>query len=853
MTDDVLKEAKEAFELASERESDNRKEALDDLRFARLAEQWPDGVRQQREREGRPCLTVNRLPAFIRQVVNDARQNKPSIKVHPVDSAADVRTAEIYNGLIRNIEVSSRAGVAYDTALDFAVTMGFGYFRINTHYACEDNFDLDVVIKRIANPFSVYGDPYSTEADSSDWNSAFVTELMTREQFRSRYRGADEVDWDGSGYERLPEPWRDDERILVAEFFQREAVKKTILLLSDQSVVDEEVYAANRETYDAARITVAGSRVSQGHKVTQRILTGAEVLETNKWAGKFIPIVPVYGDEVNVEGKRYFRSLVRDAKDPARMFNFWRTASTELVALAPKAPFIGPKGSFTTDAAKWATANVESHAFIEYDDKGVPPQRQPFAGVPAGALQEALNAADDIKAIIGIYDAGLGARSNETSGRAILARQREGDVSTFHFIDNLARAIEHAGRILIDLIPFVYTGKRIVRVLGPQNEVSAVPLNTPVQWAGANGAMLSHVYDLSRGKYDLTVETGPSFTTRREEAANQMTELIRAYPAAAPVLGDLLAKNLDWPEADEIAKRLQMLMAAQQGGGAAGGAQAAAVVQRLQQQIAMLAAQLQAAQNDKTIEAAKAKVDAFKAETERLKVAAEIAHRNAQHAAGGFVPTRSGAQPVANRSTFTARRTVPTTAPASTEQAQDDRFVTPRPAPMADPNPARPYLEVPNPGAIFDDFEAAAKDIHGLVNPVSKAQNLEYGWRYYFDNKTGKIGYTDPVPIGKTGGSNLDIPPLVGGKLFDPTTITELGLGHTHGDYVARRGPNGPVQRATRRDDPTSDHFSRGGPETDLGAAQRGLPNRIYTLGTPSGHTLKLWHDGRAWREGPLE
>ena len=156
---DILGEAKEAFEFAAETESDNRSEALDDLRFARLAEQWPEKVRQQRESEGRPCLTVNRLPAFIRQVTNDARQNKPSIKVHPADSLADVRTAEIYNGLIRKIEVTSRAGIVYDTALDFAVTMGFGYFRINTEYLCGDSFDLDLVLKRIANPFSVYGDP----------------------------------------------------------------------------------------------------------------------------------------------------------------------------------------------------------------------------------------------------------------------------------------------------------------------------------------------------------------------------------------------------------------------------------------------------------------------------------------------------------------------------------------------------------------------------------------------------------------------------------------------------------------------------------------------------------------------
>lgn len=613
---DELSEAKEAFELIAEREAENRREALDDLRFARLADQWPEKVRRQREMEGRPCLTINKLPPFIRQVVNDARQNKPSIKVHPADSNADPKTAEVYDGLIRNIEVTSRADVAYDTSLDFAVTMGFGYFRINTEYACDDTFDLDLVIKRIANPFSVYGDPYSTESDSSDWNSAFVTELMTKDQFRTKYKDAEEVDWDATGYERLQDPWRDDDRILVAEYFSRSPVKKTILLLSDQSVVAEEVYAANKASYDASQVSVVGSRPTQSYKVTQKIMTGAEVLETNKWAGKFIPIIPVYGDEVNVEGKRYFRSLVRDAKDPARMFNFWRTASTELVALAPRVPFIGPKGSFTTDGAKWATANSESHAYIEYDGQ-IPPARQPFPAIPAGALQEALNASDDMKSITGIYDPSLGARSNETSGKAIIARQREGDVSTFHFIDNLARAIEHAGRILIDLIPLVYKGERIVRVLGSKpGDMSTVKLNTPTQIKQDDGTVLSHVYDLSRGKYDLTVETGPSFTTRREEAAEQMTELIRAYPAAAPVLGDLLAKNLDWPDADEIAKRLQALLPQGMNGDQGN---VDPKMQAMTQQIAALMQQLQQAEADKTMESRKLDIETYKVQTDRME------------------------------------------------------------------------------------------------------------------------------------------------------------------------------------------------------------------------------------------
>jgi len=473
-----------------------------------------------------------------------------------VGDGADPKTAELLNGLIRHIEQSSDAEVAYDTALDFAVTGGFGYFRINTRYADDDSFHQDLAIERVADPFSVYGDPYAAGADSADWNLAFVVESLTRKAFEARWKGAEVCDWSGGeGAERSMGGMRDGaDRVRLAEFWRRETVTRNLLALSDGQVVVEDVYGAQKALFDAAGASVVGRpRPAISHKVTQYILSGAEVLETVDWAGRYIPIVPVYGEAIHVDGARRLRSLVRDAKDPQRMYNYWRTASTELVALAPKTPFIGRRGAFDTDATKWATANTQSHAFIEYDGPEAP-QRQPYAGVPAGAIQEALNASDDMKAIMGMYDASLGARSNETSGRAIIARQREGDVSTFHYIDNLSRAIRHAGRILIDLIPKVYAAPRMVRILGAGGEAEVTAINQP------SPGSLEKIYDLSVGRYDLTVSAGPSFTSRREEAASQMIELIRAYPPAAPLIGDLLAKNLDWPGADEIAKRLAGLV-----------------------------------------------------------------------------------------------------------------------------------------------------------------------------------------------------------------------------------------------------------------------------------------------------
>ena len=571
---DKLAQGRRTFTLAQDAETDNRKAYEDDVSFARHGEQWPSDILKQREAEGRPCLTINKLPTFIRQVVNDARQNKPAIKVHPADSGADPETAEVINGLIRNIEYTSNADTAYDTGMECAVSGGFGYWRIGLDYAYEDSFDMDLSIERIANPLSVYGDPYSTAADSSDWMDAFVVDVMSKDQFKAKHGETKTVrDWDDTSWGE--EGWRVGNDVTVAEWWHREQAEiKVQQFLNVQSgalqTYTEEAIAKSEDLQvfiQAGLLEFKRERMAKTYRVTQNTMTGAEVLSEVKWAGCYIPIVPVYGEEYNIKGKRHLRSLINPGKDAQRQFNYWRSTATELVALAPKVPWIGRVGTFSSDIEKWNTANTQSHAFLEYDKE--PPTRIPLdSGVAAGALQEALNASDDMKSVIGLYDASLGAKSNETSGRAIMARQREGDVSTFHFVDNLNRAIRHTGRILIDMIPHVYSGERIIRVMGedgkPENkqlgkEYQKVDDKTGQPMVDETGQAIMALHDLSAGKYDLTVTTGPSFTTRREEAAFQMTEMMRALPASAPILGKHLAKNLDWPGADEIAEELEQM------------------------------------------------------------------------------------------------------------------------------------------------------------------------------------------------------------------------------------------------------------------------------------------------------
>ncbi len=673
-TDDLLKEARDAYERCREWWNDNQKEAQDDLQFARLGKQWPEKVRRQRELELRPCEDFNKMPAFIRQVVNDARQNKPAIKVHPQDSKSDPRTAEIINGLIRNIEVTSDADVAYDTAIEHAVGQGFGFWRINTAYTCDDAFDQDIVIERVANPFTVYGDPRSQAADSSDWNVAFIVTTMTKDEFEAQYPEAENVDWEHD-YRDCAD-WLDGDDVVVAEYWTREKVKGEIVALSDGSVVKVGELEERAEELTLMGIEVVGEpREIETYKVTQRIMSGAEILKTVEWAGKYIPIIPVYGDEViDEDGKRHFRSLIRDAKGSQRMYNYMRNTGIEILALQPRAPFVGEERAFELDP-NWSTANSQSHPYLMVPQGAPIPERQPPPQGSQAVLQEALNANDDMKSIIGIYDASLGAKSNETSGKAIMARQREGDVSTFHFIDNLSRAIRHGGRVLLDLIPKVYSTERMIRVLGEDMQPKPAkigPTGEAVQDQGMQPGMeqsgqaeqleqgqpdlagVNAVYDLTVGKYDLTVSSGPSYTSRREEVMQIMTEWARAGgEEVATVLAPRIAKLLDIPDADKIAEELEAKLNPQQQGMPPEVQeqmqQGMELIQQLQQENAQLKGQVQNRQADtqiksqemqleavkaqqeaedrqaaRQLEAQKLQIEQFRAQTERMKVIHEV-------------------------------------------------------------------------------------------------------------------------------------------------------------------------------------------------------------------------------------
>jgi hypothetical protein len=579
-SEDILTVARSRMSMAISAFAETRESELDDLRFYAGSPdnqwQWPADVLQTRGAvqgqtiNARPCLTINKLPQHVKQITNEQRMNRPSVKVIPADDKADIDVADVYNGVIRHIEYISDADVAYDTSCENQVAYGEGYIRLLTEYCDENTFDQDIKIGRIRNSFSVYMDPLIQDPTGADARWCFVTEDMPKAEYERAYPDSAPISTLmslGTGDQSVSQ-WINENTVRVAEYFYIEYEKAKLNLYPGN------VTAFDGTSEDKQLRAMFGKplrqRTADRKKVKWCKINGYEILEERDWAGSYIPIVRVIGNEFEVDGRVYVSGLVRNAKDAQRMYNYWVSQEAEMLALAPKAPFIGYGGQFEGYEQQWKTANTQNWPYLEVnpdvtDGQGAVlplPQRAQPPMASSGLLQAKSGAAEDIKSATGQYNASLGMTSNERSGKAILARQREGDVGTYHYVDNLARAIRHVGRQLVDLIPKIYDTERIARIIGEDGESSTVKIN-PMQQepvkkiVNQDGIVIDKIYNPSVGKYDVRVVTGPGYATKRQEALESMAQLLQGNPQLWQVAGDLFVKNMDWPGAQDLAKRFQ--------------------------------------------------------------------------------------------------------------------------------------------------------------------------------------------------------------------------------------------------------------------------------------------------------
>ena len=570
--------ARARLDMAVSPPAESREDEIDDLRFYAGSPdnhwQWPAdvlatrGAVQGQTINARPTLTINKLPQHVRQVTNDMRQNRPGAKVIPVDDNADVQVAEIFNGMIRHIEYISDADVAYDTACENQVAYGEGYITLMTEYCEPNTFDQDIKIGRIRNSFSVYMDPLIQDPTGADAKYCFITEDLTKAEYERQYPDAAPISTLqslGVGDQSISN-WLNEDTVRIASYYYIDYEKAKLNMYPGGQTAFEGT-AEDKQmklVYGKPKRT----RESVNPKVKYCKINGYEILEQNDWAGKWIPVIRVVGNEFEVDGRLYVSGLVRNAKDAQRMYNYWVSQEAEMLALAPKAPFIGYGGQFEGYEDKWKTANTNNWPYLEVnpdvtDGQGAVlplPQRAQPPMASSGLLQAKAGASEDIKATTGQYDASLGLGGNERSGKAILARQREGDVGTYHYGDNLTRAVRHVARQLVDLIPKIYDTQRIARIIGEDGETKMVKINPeqpePVkQIVNDQGIVIEKIYNPGVGKYDVVATTGPGYATKRQEALEAMAQLLQGNPQLWQVAGDLFVKNMDWPGAQEMSKR----------------------------------------------------------------------------------------------------------------------------------------------------------------------------------------------------------------------------------------------------------------------------------------------------------
>ena len=513
---------------------------LSDEQFA----QWDEEDYNERVATGRPALTIDQLGQFVHQVANDIRINTPTINVIPAGEDSDVETAEAYKGLIKAIEYSSNADDAYDTAALNAVKTSIGFIRVDHDYVDDMSFNQELQIKRVINPLSCWIDSNSIEVDGRDAKHATIIDKILVSDFKKLYPDKNPVCFQSEKTSSQP---KDDEYISIAEYFYIEEAEKQIGIDDAGNVFDVS------EGMPAKR-----TRTIKSRKVKRLKLSGEDILEETTFPGIYIPLVPVYGEEHWIDGKRHIFSLIRKSKSAQKMFNYWKSLETELLMKAPNAPVMAAEGQVEDYKEDWL--NPSKSMVLRYkttDANGNPvgaPQRLEPPTIPTGIVNAARQTVDDIKATMGIYNASLGARSNEQSGVAIAQRKQEGDVATYHYSDNLVKSIAQVGRILVFAIPEIYDTARVLRIIGMEDEPSEIGVNGEV----AEGQ--EETIDLKRGRYDVKVITGASYTTSRQEAVAALQEIFKAAPDLMSVMGDLYFKNSDFAGAQAMAERMKKVI-----------------------------------------------------------------------------------------------------------------------------------------------------------------------------------------------------------------------------------------------------------------------------------------------------
>jgi hypothetical protein len=562
--EDLVASIRKWASKAIDADSHNRAHISEAKRFLN-GEHWHKTDKEARK--NRPCLVIDRVNPAIDQAVGDQRQNMPSLKVRPTDPKAKVEWAQIKEGKIRHITSQLNAKMALNKASEHQFQGGIGYLRVVTKYAADDTFEQTVAVEPVYNELGVLWDPTAQAWDRMDGTRCMVYEKISKESYKEQY-GKEPVSLEVEGDNSFI--WRDEDAVIIAEYFVKEFTEKTLYALIDGTTTEDgdqliENYELDKETGKPK------DRKVNTYKIYRYKLDGAEIIEDKKeWPSKFWPVVPVNGKEITVDGKVYRRGITKTAMDPQRMYDYYASAATEGFALTSKAKTYVTPEMIAGHEKQWNDpSGVYPYKLVNAIDPSDPksiawPQDVPPPQASSAILAGLSQAADDIRTTTGRQLASLGAPSNETSGVAIQKRQTEGDVGDFAYTDNLDIAFCRVGEIILDLFPTIYDTRRTIRTLGEDGITTAEEtINDPKNIAEAGDDPLSErglANDMAEGKYEVIVDVGPSYTTQRQEAAALYGTIVQAMPQLLGTIGDIFLRNQDVPQSELVANRLKAEM-----------------------------------------------------------------------------------------------------------------------------------------------------------------------------------------------------------------------------------------------------------------------------------------------------
>ena len=574
----LLKRVKDRFSVMTEADHDNREAAMEDLKFVNVpGEQWESNMKQ--ERGTRPCYEFNKLRISCKRIINDMRANRPDAKVRAVENG-DTEKAGIREGLIRNIGQQSDFDTIVDYEGEYQVAAGMGAWRVVTEYVGEDAFNQDILIKPFRNPFTVYCDPQCRDLlkrDAEDW---LITDKISTESFEAKWPNATVIDFEGGSSDTYDDEgdWTTEKQTRICEYWYKSPIEKEIWEAvfperddDGQPVIDEETGKPKLKTLivDSTSDEASGigpdqikrRRTVMTHEIKWVKCSGDRILEQGDWAGRMFPFVMVYGEYAWVDGKPLWWGLPRFAKDAQRSYNVARTSISETIAGAPKEYYWATSKQAEGHTKEWAEGHKKNYPYrmYEHDPKEPgPPKKVGGAVVPVALMQEAQMASDEINAVTGIFSPDIGQANAASSGRQELVRVNQGEVATFNYQDNMSKGVQRTYEIVLDLIPEIYDTERELRVLGSDGSEDYKKVNEVVLDQITKKAV--KVNDLAEGKYDVTITTGPSFSTLRQEASETYSNLAQRFPEIMGVAGDLIMKSMDLPYADDIAERLKTLL-----------------------------------------------------------------------------------------------------------------------------------------------------------------------------------------------------------------------------------------------------------------------------------------------------